>query len=368
MSNYQGEYIVLPQDHIIFGAGSLSRLAEEVKRLGGQRVLLITGQSLATKTDIVERVKTALGELYAGTFSSIRQHSPESDIAEAAAQVRALKADLLVSVGGGSPIDAAKVVGRMLKPELGRMLPHIAIPTTLSAAEISQLAGVTVMQEGVPVKVGYGEPELVPTSALLDSSMTLATPMQLWLSSGIRALDHAVETLYAPGLHPANDVLALEAIRLLFEYLPLCNVQPEDLEIRTQLQIAAWLSFFGPFNTRMGLSHNLGRRIGATYNVPHGITSCITLPHVMRVLAPQNAPALARIAKTLELPEASGDALKAALAAADAVEKLIGSLGLPQRLNEVGITEADLPAIAGGTAAVWGSQQAEAEEALRRML
>lgn len=362
----QGEYFALPQEHVLFGVGSLARLAEEVKRLGGTQVLLVTGQSLATQTDIVERTVTALGSLHVGTFSAIRQHTPASDVAAAAEQVRTFKADLIVSLGGGSPIDATKAIIHSLRPERGKILPHIAIPTTLSAAEFSHLAGVT--DDASQVKGGIGDPTITPTAVVLDAALTLPTPMQLWLSSGIRALDHAVETLYAPGLHPINDVLALEAIRRLFKYLPLCQEQPEDLDIRQELQIAAWMSFFNPINTLMGLSHNIGRRIGASYNVPHGITSCITLPHVMRVLAPKHAAALARVAAVLGLPQANGNELKAALSAADAVESLIIKLELPHKLSDFGIGEAELPKIASGTAASWGSLQSEAQEALKRML
>src|SRR5690349_17186671 len=110
----QGEYFFLPQEHVIFGAGSLQSLADEVARVAGQRVLIITGQSLATQTDVVSRVEQALGALHIGTFSGIRQHTPKSDVALAVRQAQALYADVLVSVGGGSPIDATKAVAMTL--------------------------------------------------------------------------------------------------------------------------------------------------------------------------------------------------------------------------------------------------------------
>src|SRR5689334_15232382 len=169
MSSKQGEYFFLPQEHILFGVGSLARLPEEVKRLGGERILLVTGQSLATKTDIVERTVATLGTLHAGTFSAIRQHTPASDVAAAVEQVRQLKADLIVSLGGGSPIDATKAIVHALRPELGKILPHIAIPTTLSAAEFSHLAGVT--DDATSVKGGVGDPTITPTAVLLDASL-----------------------------------------------------------------------------------------------------------------------------------------------------------------------------------------------------
>lgn len=342
-----GEYFFLPQEHIIFGAGSLAHLAAEVQRVGGQRAFLITGNSLATQSDVVTRVEQALGSLHVGTFSGIRQHSPKSDVARAAEQARTLKADVLISIGGGSPIDATKAVAQALMQESGAVLPHIAIPTTLSAAEFSHLVGVT--DESAKRKSGFADAKLTPRGVILDASVTLTTPMQLWLATGIRSLDHAVETLYAPGMHPINDVLALEAIRRLFTYLPSTKAQPDDLDARTELQLASWMSFFGEANTPMGLSHNLGRRIGASYDVPHGITSCIILPHVMRAFAPIYTQQLGRIAQVLGLIAEDADATQLALSAADAVSGLIGQLSLPQHLHDVGIDEAELPNIAATT-------------------
>jgi maleylacetate reductase len=365
IGDFQGEYLFLPQEHILFGTGSINRLADEVRHVGGQRVLIITGHSLATKTDVIATITQQLGTLHAGTFVGIRQHAPQSDIARAAEAAHSLAADVLVSVGGGSPIDATKAVARILLQEQGSVIPHIAIPTTLSAAEFSHLFGVT--DEERHQKMSFADTRVAPRVVILDARLTLPTPMQLWLSSGIRALDHAVESLYAPGVHPINDVLALEAIRKLFANLPRSKEHPDDLTARTELQIAAWMSFFGVNNTTLGLSHNIGRRIGASYGVPHGITSCITLPHVMRLFAPQRAASLAQIVRTLSLPDAGTDDLKAALAAADAVSDLISRLGLPQHLREVGINEDALPAIARDIAGQ-GLEITEAEELLQRML
>ena len=359
----QGEYFFLPQEHVIFGAGSLAKLADEVQRVGGQRAFLMTGNSLATQSDVVQHVEQALGTMHVGTFSAIRQHSPKSDVTQAAEQARTLNADVLISVGGGSPIDATKAVAMALSPDQKDFLPHIAIPTTLSAAEFSHLVGVT--DEEAKRKSGFAHVQLAPRGVILDATLTLPTPMQLWLSTGIRSLDHAVESLYAPGIHPINDVLALEAIRKLFEYLPETKVQPDDLNTRTELELASWMSFFGEVNTPMGLSHNLGRRIGASYDVPHGITSCIILPHVMRAFAPIYPHQLTRIAQALGLPYQNDTS--AALASADAVSKLIGELGLPQRLSDVGVNATELATIANSTPSRELSAE-QVEELLRTIL
>ncbi|HZU02788.1 MAG TPA: iron-containing alcohol dehydrogenase [Ktedonobacteraceae bacterium] len=361
----EGEYFFLPQEHILFGSGSLSGLADEVARVGGSRALIITGRSLATQTDVIASVTQALARFHAGTYTGIRQHTPKSDVAQAVEQAHALRADVLVSVGGGSPIDATKAVAMTLFQERGVFIPHIAIPTTLAAAEFSHLVGVT--DDALKLKGGFAHTQVTPRSVILDAQLTLPTPMQLWLSTGIRALDHAVETLYAPGIHPINDILALEAIRKLFTYLPRSKAHPDDLHARTELQLAAWMSFFGEVNTPLGLSHNLGRRIGASYNVPHGVTSCILLPHVMRALAPHHIQPLMRITQALQLTDDRPSELEAALRAADAVQGLVRRLGLPQRLQDVGVTATEFHKIAATTPSRELSV-GEVEEVLRQAL
>ena len=361
----QGDYFFLPLEHVIFGAGSLERLPGELERLKVRRALIITGQSLVTKTGIVRKVEETLGAAHAGTFSAIRQHTPESDVARAVEEARRVQTDILISLGGGSPIDATKAVARALAQSGGQYLPHLAIPTTLSAAEFSHLAGVTNESGGQPIKAGFVDVAVTPRVVLLDPALTLETPLPLWLSTGIRALDHAVEALYAPGAHPVNDVLALEAIKKLFPALPACQSDPANLDTRLELQLAAWFSFFDEFNTRMGLSHNIGRRLGATYNIPHGITSCIALAPVMRLLAPVHTQALARIAGILNLPEArSGDDLDAARAAAGAVAGLVSRLGLPNRLGSFSL---DRPALVKAVESV-GATPEQAEYLVGEML
>ena len=365
MPDIHGDYFFLPQEHILFGVGSLQRLPEEVRRVGGQRVLLVTGNSLATQTNVVEQVIQALGTLHAGTFSNIRQHAPKGDVAQAVKLARSVQADALVSVGGGSPIDAAKAVTHALAQDNDVFLPHIAMPTTLSAAEFTPSAGVT--DEEKRAKGGLADARMTPRSVILDAALTLPTPLRLWISTGIRALDHAVETLYARGVHPINDVLALEAIRKLFTFLPHSQSRPDDLEARTELQLAAWMSIFETVNAPGGLSHKLGRRIGATYSVPHGITSCITLPAVMHALAEQHATQLAPMAYALDLPVSKTDPVQAAHAAADAVFDLIDRLDLPHYLHDVGVDASEIHSIAVNTVGE-GPQLTLAESVLRSVI
>jgi len=172
-------------------------------------------------------------------------------------------------------------------------------------------------------------------TVIYDSELTLSTPMQLWLSTGIRALDHAVEGFLAPGEHPFNDVMALEAIRRLFDSLPRAKAAPKDLQVRTENQLAAWFSFTLPGASASGLSHMMGKQIGARHGIPHGVTSCLLLPHVMRYLSE-------KVPDRMELlSQAMGGS------PADMVQELIASLGLPQHIADYGVGEPELRRAAG---------------------
>ena len=237
-------------------------------------------------------------------------------------------ADLLVSVGGGSVIDGTKAVARQLGYPR-----HVAVPTTLSAAEWAHRAGVT--DEAAGRKSGFADEEAVPPVVILDPEATVFTPERLWLSTGIRALDHAVEGFLYGGEHPITDVTGLEGARRLMDLLPRSKKEPEYLEVRGELQIAAWLSYFAPPNTPMGISHSLGRRIGASYDVPHGITSCITL-----------APSLRVMRKVIRHDR--WESLTAAMGGEppERIAGLVEKLELPNSLREVDVPEEDLEGIA----------------------
>jgi len=336
-----GTHTFLRTERVHFGAGSLEKLQEEAR--SKDRVFVVTGRSLHEKTGLIRRVEELLGARHAGTYARMGQHTPRAAVEEAAAEAESAAADLLVSVGGGSVVDGTKAVARELDYPA-----QVAVPTTLSAAEWSHRTGVT--DEAARKKAGFADPKAVSSVVILDSETTVFTPEKLWLSTGIRALDHAVEGFLYGGDHPITDVTGLEGARRLMRYLPRSQREPEDLEVRLELQLAAWLSYFGPMNTPMGLSHELGRRIGASYEVPHGITSCITL-----------APSLRGVEE--RIPEERWRELSDALGGSppERVASLVEELGLPRSLREVGVPEGDLESIAGE----YGRRSGEAREILK---
>jgi maleylacetate reductase len=320
-----GTHTFLPTRRVHFGAGSLEKIEEEAESSEG--AFVVTGRSLYEKTDLVRRVEAMLGEKHAGTFVGMSEHTPGSAVERAVGEARG--SDLLLSVGGGSVIDGTKAVAR----ELGYPT-QIAVPTTLSGAEWAHRVGVTDETSGR--KSGFADPRAVPPVVILDPEATLFTPEKLWLSSGIRALDHAVEGFLFGADHPVTDVTGLEGARRLMRYLPRSRQDPEDVEARLELQIAGWLAYFGPANTPMGLSHALGRRIGASYEVPHGVTSCITLAPALNVVRGR-------------VPGDRWRKLEGALGGdpAGRVSALVEALDLPRRLRDVGVPEEDLETIAG---------------------
>ncbi|TMD32204.1 MAG: iron-containing alcohol dehydrogenase [Chloroflexi bacterium] len=317
---------------IHWGAGSLSQLGSELNRLQVTRVAIVTTRSLVDEKKLLERVRGALGTAEAPATEVIGQHAPMSEVEAAITHTTEIGVDGIVSFGGGSAIDAAKMIAVRLADRHGlayRGLPHVAIPTTLSVAELAGSAGFT---DAAGDKAGMRDVRLLLDSVIYDADLTLATPMHLWLASGIRALDHAVEGFLADGAHPFSDVMALESIRRLFASLPRAKAAPDDVGIRTENQLAAWFSFTLPGASASGLSHAMGKQIGARHRIPHGVTSCLLMPHVMRYMERIRPERMALIA------EATGSGKDAP---AD-VEKLIASLGLPQHIADYEIGEPEL--------------------------
>ena len=330
---------------IHWGPGSMrEHLAPELARLSARRVLVVTTRSALADPALAPAVEALLGDRLAAR-ATIGQHAPAREIAAAARAAREAGADALVSLGGGSPVDGAKAVafslatgldlsapdavGRSRGVRPDRAVPHVAVPTTLSVAELSSGAGFS--EEGTREKVGVSAPELLPAAVIYDATLAVRTPAALWLSTGIRAVDHAVETLLAEGEHPLPDLAAVEGLRRLRAGLLAVHADPTDLAARDACQVGAWLSYLLPGPAARGLSHTLGKRLGSRHGIPHGVTSCLVLPHVLRVVGPRAPAAAARIA----------DALGGTDAAA-AVGDLVGALGLPRHLSAWNLSDADL--------------------------
>ncbi|GJE95880.1 alcohol dehydrogenase IV [Phanerochaete sordida] len=338
---------------IQYGPGCLeTALPKFLDLIGAKKALIVTGRSLYEKTDVVKQVEAVLmkRDAYGGVFFEIGQHSPIAGIRKAQKLFKEAGADVIVAVGGGSPIDASKAILYNLQKENGGpLLKQIAIPTTLSAAEYTAGAGFT-NDEGH--KIAVADPQLAPSAIILDAKLTLATPERLWLSTGMRAVDHAVENLYRPQVPPPLKHLGYAALADLFVNLPLSKANPEDVNVRQKLQIAAWMSLwpqrFEKYSA-VGLSHSLGHKLGATYSIPHGITSCLTLAPVVALKAEtasrEDKEWLANALFYLRIPP-SGSIDKDILILSDAIRNLVRNLGLASTLAEYKVPKEDLPLIA----------------------
>lgn len=313
------------------------------------KAFIITGSSLATKTSLIRQVEKLLGpERHAGTFSTIKQHAPVAQLDEATKLVAEDSSiDTIISVGGGSPIDSAKVISYRCHEKLGKILHHITVPTTLSAAECTYFGGYT-KEDGT--KTSAGRPETAPHTIIYDSKYALETPPTLFLSTGIRSLDHSVELLYhASATEVPAKQLALTAAAGLFTYLPKYKANPKDEESITRLQLAAFSSLF-PLGLNLiggiGLSHSLGYALGSPYGIPHGITSCLTLASVVKLKA-NNSEEAEQIARILPFigQSRSGDDKGDATKVGDAIANLVRELGLETNLKKYNVGEDQIPKI-----------------------
>jgi maleylacetate reductase len=341
-------------ERVVYGKPAGPALRAEAERLGAHRVFVTTSKSVAQSALLAEVIRE-LGDRYAGVYAGITAHSPRPCVIEGAALARDARADLIVAVGGGSVIDATKVMlialwqgaatvddldlYRAGRPKEGAAPPSeaikppakavrmIAVPTTLSAAEFNAFAGVSDPRKGI--KESFGHRLIVPRVIVLDPAATLATPMDLMLSTGLKAVDHAVERLCSQQANPFAIGTSTEALKLLARALPAHKAKPDDLETRMDLQFGMWLSIgAGTSGVGVGASHGIGHVLGAACHVPHGHTSCVMLPSVLRWNLSVNGDRQKRVSEAFGKPEA---------AAADLVAGLVASLGLPQRLRDVGV-------------------------------
>jgi maleylacetate reductase len=314
----------LMSGRVVFGDGALGRVAAEVDRLGGRRVLLIGTAGSAA----VEAVAAGLGDTVAARIGRVVQHVPAPVAANAVEVAKAAGADLVVTVGGGSAIGLAKAVAR----ELG--LPVLAVPTTYSGSEMTPIWGVT---EGGRKTTGR-DPRVLPRTVVYDPRTTLSMPPRLTATSGMNALAHCVEALYAPARSPVIALVAVEGAHALAAELPICVRDGADVYARGQALYGAWLAGLALGNATMGLHHEICHILGGTYGLPHAEVHAAVLPYATAFNAGAAPAAMAVLAAAL------GTGAEAAAGLWD----LARSIGAPTDLVTVGFP----PEAAGEAAAI----------------
>jgi len=345
---HKGRVVFGAMEEVVFGQEAAQAIVAQMERLGSSRAFLMVSGTLNRQTDEINKIRQAIGTRCAGTFDAMPQHTPREAVIAATEQARAAKADLIVTVGGGSITDGAKAVQLCLANDVhtvegidgirtvkgvspsmtAPIVRQISVPTTLAGGEFSSLAGVTNTRTRVKEMLKH---ELtIPRAVILDPAVTVHTPEWLFLSTGIRAVDHCVEGLCSREAHPYADAQALKGLSMLMQGLPRVKADPRDLDARMDCQIGTWLSV-GPLasGVPMGASHGIGYVLGAAHGVPHGCTSCVMLAAVLRWNKRDNADRQALVASAMGHPGAD---------AADILDDFIGKLDLPRSLHEVKVT------------------------------
>ncbi|MFK4387144.1 iron-containing alcohol dehydrogenase [Bradyrhizobium sp. USDA 223] len=353
---HQGRVVFGAIEEVVFGHPAAEAIVAQMNRLGTSRAFLMVSGTLNRQTDEITKIRDALGSRCVGLFDAMPAHTPREAVIAATQAARAAEADLIVTVGGGSITDGAKAVQLCLAngiddiggidrirvhkgiaPEMNA--PHVrqvSVPTTIAGGEFSSIAGVT--DRASHVKQMLRHPLAVPRATILDPAITVHTPEWLFLSTGIRAVDHCVEAICSRETHPYADAQAVKGLAMLADALPRVKADPSDLDARMDAQIGTWLSMGAlAAGVPMGASHGIGYVLGGAFDVPHGYTSCVMLPAVMRWNARDNAERQTIVAAAMGYPGRD---------AADVLDAFIRSLGMPRSLADVRISPEHFDAIA----------------------
>src|SRR3984893_2498096 len=337
-------------ESVIYGKPAAEALREEAERLGVRRVFLIASRTLNTKTDEIEKIRTALGDRCAGTFDGIPQHTTREIVVQAAAHAREAKADLIVAIGGGSVVDAAKIILMCIEHEIvdqdgldgyettperrfgqfrNPKVRMIAVPSTLSGGEYN--SGRLVNDTRRKLKQIFNHPMMMPRTIILDPAITRYTPEKLWLGSGARAMDHGIEAVCSIRSNPLVDSACLSGLRYLHDGLLRTKENPDDAEARVNCQFGSWLAAFRlQARVPIGARPAIGHVLGGTCDVPHYFCTAVMMPSVLRYNRPATAEAEKSIAEALRSPD---------MDASEAFATFIAKLGLPRKLSDVGVHE-----------------------------
>ena len=343
------------------GRRTAEALVEEAELLGAQRIFLLVSTTLRTNTQEIAEIESALGARLAQTYDGIAAHAPRTDVLKAMAAARAAEADLIITVGGGSVTDAGKVIALGLKHNIlthedfegfyvyvddngetvapvfdGPDIRVICCPTTLSGGEFNTMGGVTDDRENK--KQGYTHRMMAPIAIVLDPALTLHTPEWLWHSTGVRAVDHALESLSSNHSSYFCDGVAESALRLLSQAMPEVKADPANLDARLRCQIGAWQSMIPIIGgVPMGASHAIGHVLGGTADVPHGYCSCVMAPAVLAFNKPVTGAKQVKVSDSFGRPGEDASVV---------LDEFIRGLGMPRSLGEVGVDKDQLDLIA----------------------
>lgn len=346
---------------IIFGAGSLAQLADAVERFQLRRLMLCATSSLR-RGGWIKLIEQALGSRLVAIYEHVQPHVPDFQVTEALEVASENEIDALIGMGGGSPIGMAKALSVALEERLTGQparatipidqprIPVIAIPTTYAGSEMTPTFGITYHNNDITHKITLTDSKITPKLVIYDPVLTLDLPPEITASTGINALAHCIEAVYSITQNPLSTSEALSGIRSIYSALPLCYVDGNDLEARTEMLVGAFLAGSALSHVSMALHHGLCHILGGTAGVPHGFANSIILPHAMRFNIDATARQLARAAEVMGVERKKATtSSNDEVVAEEMVERiytLIGQLNLPQHLRSVGVSKTDIPNLA----------------------
>jgi Alcohol dehydrogenase, class IV len=343
---------------VLYQAGLVAEIGQEILQLGGTRALVVTDKGVIN-AGLLEAVEAGLRNTLeiAAVYDKVPANSSVKVVEECAAQARELDVDIVIAVGGGSPIDTAKCVRALLT--LGGdlldyqgynvinqpLMPLVAIPTTSgTGSEVTPFA--VIRDEEQNLKVTFASPYLAPNIALLDPLLTVSLPPTLTAATGLDALCHAIETFVSSDNNPISDSLALQAIDMISNNLRDATHNGNNLDARGQMLLASCMAGIAFANSFLGIVHAMAHAVGGMFAVHHGTANAILLPHGMRfnsVLVPNR---YRRIAVAMGVNAGGRSELEVVEDGIVAVQTLVHDCGLPSRLRDVGVTEESLPLLA----------------------
>ncbi|HEV2499906.1 MAG TPA: iron-containing alcohol dehydrogenase [Terriglobia bacterium] len=343
---------------VIFGAGALVELDTEIRRFEMRHPFLVTDSGVA-RAGHVERVKAAAGNVALAVFEGVSPNPTEANILDGLEHYRLENCDGIIALGGGSPLDAAKVIRLAVTHPLpleqyddqgdgssrinNNLPPLIAIPTTSgTGSEVGRSA--VIVLKATDRKTVIFSPHLIPNVALDDPELTIAMPPAITAGTGLDALTHNVEAYLATGYHPMCDAIALSGTRLAVQNLAAAVHRGRDLGARSNMMMASMMGAVA-FQKGLGVVHSLAHPLSSIGGLHHGTTNGVLLPYVMEFNRPTCEERIRDLALTMDLDVAREPVSRAATAAIERVRELLREIGVPDRLSQLGIKRAMIPAL-----------------------
>lgn len=344
-----------------FGPGARKELPEVIKRLGKTKAFIVTDGGLV-KFGVAKMVTDVLDEasIPYEIFSDVKPNPTVTNVKNGIEAYKKSAADFIIAIGGGSSIDTAKAVGIVINnpefadivslegcaPTKNKCVPIVALPTTAGTAAETTINYVIIDEENQK-KMVCVDPNDIPAVAIVDAELMYTLPASLTAATGMDALTHAIEGYITKGAWALSDMFEIEAIRMISRSLPTAVAEPSNPVARDAMAVAQYVAGMAFSNVGLGLVHGMAHPLGSLFDIPHGVANALLLPTIMEWNMPACLDKYPAIAEAMGVNISGMTREEAAQAACDAVKALSIKVGIPQRLSEIGISEKDIPALAG---------------------